>query len=203
MDDLGLGSQSQTQSLVERAGRGDPGAVQELLLAHLPRLRAFVRLRCGAALRAKESASDLVQSVCRDLLLHLDGFRWEGEAGFRAWLYTAAARKVADRAEYWGAQRRDAGREVGVSDEALLEVYRTSATPSQAASSKEALARIEAAFDALPADYREAVLLSRILDLPRAEVARRMGRSEDSVRHLLFRGLAQLSKRLDEEGPRG
>lgn len=190
-----------TKTLLERAGRGDSAAVQELVLAHLPRLRAFVRLRLGAALRAKESASDLVQSVCRDLLEHLEGFRWEGEAAFRSWLYIAAARKVADKAEYWDAQRRDHRREAAGGDELLLEVYRQSASPSQAASSKEAMTRIEAAFDLLPPDYREAVLLSRILSLPRSEVARRMGKTEDSVRHLLFRGLAQLSKLLETTPP--
>ena len=181
--------------LVQAAARGDAEAVRALVEDHLPRLRAFVRLRCGAALRARESASDLVQSACRDVLANLDGFRWEGEAAFRSWLYTAAARKVADRAEYWQAQRRDAARDAP-DERALLEVYRRSATPSQVAMGRESLERIESAFDELPDDYREAVVLSRVLGLPRAEVARRMGRTEVSVRHLLFRGLAQLGRRL-------
>src|SRR5215510_13975884 len=83
--------------LVQAAAGGDAEAVRALVEDHLPRLRAFVRLNCGAALRARESASDLVQSACRDVLANLDGFRWEGEPAFRSWLYTAAARKVADR----------------------------------------------------------------------------------------------------------
>ena len=129
------------------------------------------------------------------MLANLEGFEWEGEAAFRSWLYTAAARKVADRAEYWQAQRRDAARDAP-DEQALLEVYRRSATPSQVAMGRESLERIESAFDELPDDYREAVVLSRVLGLPRAEVARRMGRTEVSVRHLLFRGLAQLGRRL-------
>ena len=181
--------------LVQAAAGGDAEAVRALVEDHLPRLRAFVRLRCGAALRARESASDLVQSACRDVLANLDGFQWEGEAAFRSWLYTAAARKVADRAEYWQAQRRDVARDAP-DEQALLEVYRRSATPSQVAMGRESLERIESAFDELPDDYREAVVLSRVLGLPRAEVARRMGKTEVSVRHLLFRGLAQLGRRL-------
>jgi RNA polymerase sigma factor (sigma-70 family) len=81
-------------------------------------------------------------------------------------------------------------------ERALLEVYRRSASPSQVAMGRESLERIESAFDELPEDYGEAVVLSRVLGLPRAEVARRMGRSEVSVRHLLFRGLAQLARKL-------
>jgi len=182
--------------LVQAAAGGDAEAVRALVEAHLPRMRAFVRLRCGAALRARESASDLVQSACRDVLANLDGFRWEGEAAFRSWLYTAAARKVADRAEYWQAKRRDLARDTPDDEQALLEVYRRSATPSEVAMGRESLERIESAFDELPDDYREAVVLSRVLGLPRVEVARRMRRSEVAVRHLLFRGLAQLGRRL-------
>lgn len=185
------------QDLAERAARGDADAVEQLLEQHLPRLRAYIRIRCGADLRAKESASDLAQSVCRDVLKNMDNFRWEGDAAFRAWLYTAAQRKVADKAQFWKMARRDHEREhKGDGDQALLDVYRQTASPSQVALGREALERIEAAFDALPPDYREAVLLHRILGLSRAEVAERMGKTEDSVRHLLFRGLAQLSRRL-------
>jgi len=186
-----------TQALVERAAAGDSRAIHLLIQQHVIPLRAFVRLRCGAALRAKESASDLVQSACRDVLQNMGTFRWEGEASFRSWLYTAASRKVADRAEYWQAARRDMDREESRdSDQALLQLYRRSASPSQVAMGRESLDRIEAAFDELPEDHRDAVVLSRVLGLSRAEVAMRMGRSEDSVRHLLFRGLAQLGRRL-------
>jgi RNA polymerase sigma-70 factor (ECF subfamily) len=188
-----------TENLLAAAQKGDEQAVQSLLHRHLPQLRAFIRLRCGAELRAKESASDLVQSVCRDVIQNMGGFQWEGEAAFRAWLCTAAARKVADRAAYWNTARRDVAKEATGGDEALLMVYRQSASPSEVVQGREALERIEGAFDKLPEDYREAIVLSRILGLPREEVAKRMGKTEDSVRHLLFRGLAQLARLVEEK----
>ena len=195
-----------SQDLVLRASRGDPVAVEDLLALHLPALRAFVRLRCGPMIRAKESSSDLVQSVCRELLGGLDGFEYAGEAAFKSWLFTAAARKIADRAAFWQAGKREAAREAAVpnfgasasGDAALIDIYRTAATPSQVVMGREALERIEAAFDVLPDDYREAVVLSRVLGMSRAEVAAAMGRSETAVRHLLFRGLAQLSGELEK-----
>ncbi len=185
--------------LVARAATGDKEAVEALIAHHIPQVRAFVRLKAGPELRAKESASDLVQSVFRDVLANLSGFKWEGEAAFRAWLCTAAARKVADRANFWKAERRDVKREAG-GDDALLDVYRKSAGPSALVRGKEALEQIEGAFDQLSPDYREAVILSRVLGLSRAEVAQRMGKTEDSVRHLLFRGLAQLARLVDAKG---
>jgi RNA polymerase sigma-70 factor (ECF subfamily) len=152
-----------------------------------------------------------VQSVCRDVLQNLDRFRYPGESAFRAWLYATAMRKIADRAEYWGAARRDPAREVapaahaaqhsGGDEQRLFDVYRDSLpTPSQAAMGREALARIEEAFERLPEDYREVIVLSRIVGLSRAEVAAQMQRTEASVRNLLSRALAELAEHLDVGG---
>ena len=59
--------------------------------------------------------------------------------------------------------------------------------------------RIERAFQGLPPDYREVILLSRIVGLSRAEAAREMGRSESAVRNLLHRALAQLAQAVEDE----
>ena len=48
------------------------------------------------------------------------------------------------------------------------------------------------ALDQLPEDYREAACLRHLEGLPFPEVARRMGRSQDSVEKLWMRGLARL-----------
>ena len=125
-----VGPALSSADLVGRIAAGDGAAMEQLIAQHLPRLRAFVRLRLGPQLAAKESASDIVQSACRDVLARADQFQHGGEAGFRAWLYKAATRKIADRAEYWGAQRRDPAREAPGGDDALLGAYATLDTPS-------------------------------------------------------------------------
>ena len=76
--------------------------------------------------------------------------------------------------------------------------YARFAAPSRAASSAEEIARIEQAFAGLPEDYREVILLSRVVGLDRASVAREMNRSEDSIRNLLHRALAKLGSLLSE-----
>lgn len=190
---------TESRGLVERVQAGDAQALEELLAMHMPRLRAFVRVRLGPRLAARESASDVVQSACRDVLGRLDSFRYGGEAGFRAWLYAAAARKVADRAEYWGAQRRDPGREAGDID-ALSLAARTLGSPSAAAMGREALQRLDAALDSLPDDHREVIVLARVAGLSRAQIAEAMERSEASIRNLLPRALARLAEALHEDG---
>src|SRR5262245_27647246 len=166
--------------LVEQARQGDRPAVHTLLERYLPGLRAFIRLRTGALIRDKESTSDLAQSVCREILAHMDRFQYRGEAGFKNWLYKTALRKISNRYKYYGAEKRDAAREVAgrspgrgsaESTAQLLDCYQTFWTPSQDVAQKEELARIEAAFDQLPDNYREVITLSRVVGLSRAEIA--------------------------------
>lgn len=173
---------------------GDGAALDRLLAEHLPGLRAFVRLRLGPTLRARESASDLVQSVCREVLQHQARFQHPGAGAFRAWLYTTAQRKISNRLQYLSAGKRDVAREQG--ERELVNAYRSFCTPSAHAMGREALDRIEAAFDDLNGDQREVIVLTRVLGLARGEVAASMGRSEASVRSLLTRALAELADRL-------
>lgn len=186
---------------MERAQSGDAAALDTLLERHLPRLGAYVRLRIGTAFGRREDASDVVQSVCREILQNRSSFRFgEGDA-FRHWLYATAARKVADRFAFHGAARRDRGRETDdlAASRVLAQSLAHDASPSQVAVGAELLERLEAAFGRLQEDEREVVLLSRVVGLSRAEVATALGRSENATRNLLHRTLAKLSSVLDGE----
>ena len=199
------GDGAEDEVLLQRLQDGDEAAVDELLNAHLPDLRTFVRLRTGPFLRSHESTSDLVQSVCREILTQRERFQYPGSEGFRRWLYTTVMRKIGKRADYYRAQRRDVQRNVQLPDDAgaggLLDAYRRFCSPSAEMQATEEVERIEAAFDELPEDYREVVTLARIARLSHKEIAERMGRTEGSVRMLLYRALERLSELL--EAPRG
>ncbi|MFO1054773.1 MAG: sigma-70 family RNA polymerase sigma factor [Planctomycetota bacterium] len=190
--------------LLMRSHAGDPRALQSLLVQHMPALEAFVRLRLGAKIRAKESLHDVVQSVCVEVLRDAEDFEYRGEAPFRAWLFKQALHKIVNKNAFWGRDRRDVGRElaagpaedsgVGVDIAAL---YATMGTPSRVLQAREAEAAFEKAFDQLPDDYREAITLHRLAGLSHAEIAEQMGRSEGATRNLVHRGLARLSLLLD------
>lgn len=199
----------ETKGLVDGASAGDPVAMEMLLEKQLPALRAFVRLRAGQHVRAHESSSDLVQSVCREVLQDLPRFHYTSEAAFRGWLYESALHKIYDRQRYWRAQKRDASRECELAADAttahapgLLERYASFCTPSRSAMAHEEIERIESAFETLPDDYRRVIALTRIAGLSHADAAREMNRSEDSVRNLLSRALARLSGELVKGGTR-
>ena len=109
------------------------GDLEALLVEHLPYLRAYVRLRSNRAIRARESGTDLVQSVCREVLQGSSGFEYRGDGAFRRWLCTAALRKIVERDRAMKTQKRDVRREqVAATDTAqgALLVELSVATPA-------------------------------------------------------------------------
>ena len=184
------------------AGAGEQPAPRwaEHIAVHLPALRAYVATRVDRLVDAKESRADIVQSVCREVLAHMQRFEHGSETEFRQWLYRTAERKIIDRYRYWTAEKRDATRELppaeGPDSGGGPQPVAPSPSPSQQAIAREELLRTSRAFDELPAAYREVIVLARLQGLAHAEIARRMGRSEGAVRNLLYRGLAALSDRL-------
>jgi RNA polymerase sigma-70 factor (ECF subfamily) len=186
--------------LTAAAAAGDRDAVERLLERMLPDLRAFVRLRASPMLRRHDAQSDLVQSVCREILTHTDRFEHASEGAFRRWLFTTTLRKLSNRRNHHLAVRRDVGREVSGADReaALMDAYARIATPSRHASVREELARVEAAMETLDEEERAVIVLARIVGLSRAQIADELGITEGAVRMRLHRALATLSVRLGE-----
>ena len=177
----------------------DPGSDRaELLEEHLAGLRAFVHLRLGRALRAKEESQDLVQSVCREVLSELPHFEPRADATFRDWLFKTAENKIRDRWRHWQREKRSVAREVELDlteneDASVCSDLATLCTPSRHAAGREEVARLERAFCELPPDYREVIVLARLRGLTHAQIAERLGRTELATRTLLSRALARLA----------
>ncbi|MCA8975419.1 MAG: sigma-70 family RNA polymerase sigma factor [Planctomycetes bacterium] len=176
---------------------GDSKAFESLFARNLPRLEAFVRINGGGALSGRESACDLVQSICREALLDLPEFEYRGEEAFRGWLFRRASHKIVDRLRYHRRLCRDQRREE-CSLDADIAIGRPdpAATPSRCAIAREELAQLEAILARLPESQREAIGLVRILGMNYADAARQLRRTEAAVRNLVARGLAAIGSRL-------
>jgi RNA polymerase sigma-70 factor (subfamily 1) len=190
---------TEPKQLLPGVSRGGALLLDDILAAHLPALRAYVCANLGPLLTGKESASDLVQSACREVLQHLDRFRHDGEAGFKRWLYATALRKIQDRHRFFRAEKRDAGREAdpeaaGALAEAL---FRESATPSHAAARREEVERVHRVLETLPPNYREVIRLAHLEGLLHKALAARLSISEANARMLLSRALARLARQLE------
>jgi RNA polymerase sigma-70 factor (ECF subfamily) len=183
----------------------DAREIDRLLEDNLAGLRAFLRVRAGAAVRARCSNSDLVQSVCREVLAGVDQFEFQGDAAFRNWLYTAALRKIIEHDRRLHAQKRDVGRERSVDEEggmdaAVLQGYASATTPSLLAMGREGARKLEEAFDELSEEQRELITMHRFAGLSHAEIAAQLGKSEEACRQALRRALVRLSVALGKRG---
>lgn len=196
--------ENSSHELAVRASRGDAEAKEELLIEVLPSLRAYLSLRAGGLVLAHESSSDLVQSVCREVLADIDGIEFRGPSEFRSWIFQQAWRKAISKGRYWSAAKRNPGQE-HAEDPELLEGLRGigegfvhSITPSREAISREELRKVLEGFDALSEDTREAILMHRFAGLSHAEIGEQLGKSEGAVRTMVYRGLARLSDFLED-----
>lgn len=195
------------EGLLRRAEAGDPSAFAELLAAELPLLRAYLRVHLPAVVREHESCSDLVNSVCGDVLGQQAEFEFRGVDAFRGWLFGWARHKLQDRLRYWRAERRAPSREYALAEHEnlgdLAGLYRSLASPSAVAIGREDVRRLEQAMSSLPEEYREVIGLCRIAGLSREEAGKRLGgRSAVAVRSLLNRALVALSTALERSpGP--
>lgn len=189
-----------TRESVQAAIQGDAHAFESLFGRNMPQLMAYIRLRMGKGLTAKESVEDIAQSVCREVLLDMGNFEFQGDEAFRGWLMMQATRKLTDKHRYYTRKRRDMAREVeaplgdiGAEATSMVDCYATFCSPSRTTSAREELERIEAALNDLPENQREAVALSKLMAVPNSEIARRLDCTEGAVRALVARGLAGIS----------
>ena len=71
-------------------------------------------------------------------------------------------------------------------------------SPSQQAVRREQAVLLADALQELPEDYREVIILRQLEGLSFPDVARRMGRTEDSVKNVWLRALARLRRMLED-----
>jgi RNA polymerase sigma factor (sigma-70 family) len=188
-DDASLGD------MVRAALAGDEAAMQQLFQRCLPQIQQCVDRETGLQLRQQESRSDLVQSVCREMLedFRRQLFEFRSDAEFRQWLQQATVHKVQQRARWFGAQKRNAARAEPL-DGAVADGLADSGTPSRAAADREDVARFRAALARLDATAQQVVELAWFQQLAHREVAARLGITEAHSRVVLSRALARIAK---------
>lgn len=167
----------------------------DLLVRHLDTLRCFVRIHVSPALRQREQDSDIVQSVCAEVLAHPARFQYHGEAAFRSWLYRAVLDRVRQKLRFHGAERRSPDREEHPGPEGAgpLDSYAEMVTPSRVAMNRELQQKLEVAIDGLPEAQKEVLVRARLLQLDHETIARELDITTDASRQLLHRAIARLS----------
>jgi RNA polymerase sigma-70 factor (ECF subfamily) len=192
------------EQLLSQARTGDGRALGQLLEMYRNYLALLARLEIGRRLQGKVDDSDLVQETFLEAHRQFARFRGTTEGELVSWLRQILAGNLANVVRrYFGSQRRDPRLErelaggLDRSSQALnIALFAKQSSPSQQASRREQTVLLADALTRLPPDYREVIILSHLEGLSYPEVAKRMGRSVDSVKNLWARALGRLRRLL-------
>ncbi|MET4197157.1 sigma-70 family RNA polymerase sigma factor [Bradyrhizobium sp. LA6.12] len=165
-----------SSSLFEAARLGDPQAIASLLETAQPDIRRYARATC----RSSADAEDATQEAMWILFRHVGTIR--SLVALSAWLFSVVHRECLRLA-------RKAGLAPSIDDgeaEALL------------LSRSEADLRLDvaAAFEALPAHYRDVALMRDVKEMTIDEIAAALGASRQTVKARLHRARALMREYL-------
>lgn len=169
-------------ALIE-AAKKDPALYDKLYDRYFDQVYSYVYYHCGS----REQAEDITAATFQRGLEDLPNFQWRG-IPYSAWLYRVASNQLSrDRRRPAWIELQDAHHE----DEAD--------EPDQLVVQMDENGRLHDAIRALPADQRQAILLRFFAGMRNKEVGDVMHRSEGAVKLLVFRGVANLRRQMEEE----
>jgi len=192
--------------LVERLGRGDPGALADLFQRFSGPLRRMVAYRLDARLNGRLSASDILQEAYIDALKRVPHFRPDMPVG--AWLRWIVNQRLIDaHRQHLGAQIRSVAQEMSIHPIALPStsgprladhLIGPMTSPSQAAMRNEFVGHMDAALRCLEPLDREVLALRHLEELSNNEVADFLGIHKAAASKRYVRALQRLKEALTQ-----
>jgi RNA polymerase sigma-70 factor, ECF subfamily len=171
--------------LVRRFVAGDAAAFVTLVERHERRIYSV----CLRVLGNAEDAADATQDTLLSVVRKLDGFR--GEAAFTTWLHRIALNVCFDHLRR--AQRQPTLQRVIDDDLPGLELGDPVADHADAVADERDIA---AALAMVPEDFRVAIVLADVQDLPYEEIAKLLGLPVGTVKSRVHRGRLALARAL-------
>ena len=175
-----------TSELVTRAQTGEADAIGRLYDQHHVEIFRYLWARVGE----RPLAEDLTGEVFMRMLTGLPGYR-PSAAPFRAWLYQIARNLLIDH-------YRKTGKRTMVSLEQAETLNDGSSDMVTMIDQRLTMERVHRALTRLDQAQREVVTLRFLSGLSLQEVARTLGKTENSVKALQHRGLATLRQVLNQ-----
>ena len=184
------------RDLVATAVSGVEGSFEELVRRYQRPISAYVYRMVGNY----ESALDLTQEIFIKVYSSLR--RYRSEFKFSTWIYKIAHNAAIDHL------RRTATREQSLilgpeNDQFDLPVESTRLSPEQESERKERRGEIESVVRALPANYRELIILRHSQDLSYEEIVEVTGLPLGTVKNRLFRAREMMRELFVEKGITG
>jgi RNA polymerase sigma-70 factor (subfamily 1) len=180
-----MGAPTSSFDLVEKVKGGDQEAFSGLFRKYSRRLAVLIHYKLGAELRGSREVDDILQETLLRAFRDIGRFHYRTPGSFLSWLSSIADHAIVDAARYDARQRRAA--ELAPLSQGPEPA--DTKTPSRLLAQMESVARLLERLDALPEDYRRAILLAKIEGLSTAELAERMGKSREAAALLVHRAV--------------
>jgi RNA polymerase sigma-70 factor (ECF subfamily) len=177
--------QANIRALVERAQKGDRGALEELYLIHFDRIYSYLHMSVGN----RHDAEDLTTQTFLKMLESIGKFKFQA-APFSAWLFRIAHNLAMD---HFRAARRWQPEEE-VPEPPGEEEPSAEAQALQSIGRQSMLELIEG----LSSEQQQVLTLKFVFNFPNAEVATILGKTEGAIKSLQHRALVSLQKQITQ-----
>lgn len=174
------------ESVVRRAQQHDPVALTQLYEENFDRIYRYIVLKIGD----RTEAEDMTQQVFLNVLKSISSYKWKG-LPFSAWLFRIAHNQVVD---YFRKKSKQATVPLNES------LAAGDSDPGQVTERKMEIEQLVLAAKGLTGAQQEVISLRFAGELPVAEVARVMGKSEGAVKALQHSAVVALRKMLSGTG---
>jgi RNA polymerase sigma-70 factor (ECF subfamily) len=179
-------STEHVRELVARGQQGDRAALEELYLIHFDRIYSYLHVSVGN----RHDAEDLTTQTFLKMLEKIGTFKWQS-APFSAWLFRIAHNLAMD---HFRARRRwqpeeEVPEQPGEEEpSAELEAMQTIG--------RESMLKL---IEGLSPEQQQVLTLKFVFNLPNAEVAAILDKSEGAIKSLQHRALVSLEKQIHQE----
>jgi RNA polymerase sigma-70 factor (ECF subfamily) len=179
-------STEEVRRLVERAQAGERDALEELYLLHFDRIYSYLHLSVGN----RHDAEDLTTQTFLKMLESIRRFEWQ-TAPFSAWLFRIAHNLAMD---HFRATRRWQPEEEVPEPAGETE-------PSAEAAALQSIGRQSMLdlIEDLSQEQKQVLTLKFVFNLPNAEVATVLGKTEGAIKSLQHRALVSLQRQISKE----
>jgi len=181
-------STEHVRELVARGQDGDREALEELYLLHFDRIYSYLHVSVGN----RHDAEDLTTQTFLKMLEKIGTFKWQS-APFSAWLFRIAHNLAMD---HFRARRRwqpeeEVPEQPGEEEpSAELEAMQTIG--------RESMLKL---IDRLSPEQQQVLTLKFVFNLPNAEVASVLDKTEGAIKSLQHRALVSLQKQIAQQDP--
>jgi RNA polymerase sigma-70 factor, ECF subfamily len=176
-------STEHVRDLVARGQQGDRDALEELYLIHFDRIYSYLHVSVGN----RHDAEDLTTQTFLKMLEKIGSFKWQS-APFSAWLFRIAHNLAMD---HFRARRR------WQPEEEVPEPV-GDAEPSAELTAMQTIGResMLKLIERLSPEQQQVLTLKFVFNLPNAEVAAILDKTEGAIKSLQHRALVSLQKQI-------